>query len=350
MAVVHYPAVARPERPVVSVCIANYNGERMLAECIGSVLDQQGIEPGSVEIIIHDDASTDGSVDWLRRQHPQVELLASADNVGFCVGNNRMVAHARGEFVLLLNNDAALLPDALVALLAAARTDGMQGILTLPQYDWATGDLVDRGCLLDPFYNPVPNLDPVRRDVAYVIGACLWSPRALWNELGGFPEWIESIGEDLYLCCLARLRGHPVQAIDGSGYRHRQGASFGGNRVDAGRLVSTYRRRFLSERNKTALMIVLTPSLAFLPLLSVHMLLLAIEGLALSLVRRDMHIWARIYRPVLAFPLRHARELGDRRRVVQSSRVIDAMAYLRPMRWFPRKLRLLLRHGMPKIG
>jgi hypothetical protein len=141
-----------------------------------------------------------------------------------------------------------------------------------------------------------------------------------------------------------------VRTIYACVYRNLQGEIFGGNRVDAGRLVSTYRRRFLSERNKTALMIVLTPTLAFIPLLFVHMLLLAIEGLALSLSRRDVRIWARIYGPVLAFPLRHAHELATRRRVLQSSRVVDAMAYFRPMRWFPRKLRLLFRHGMPKIG
>src|SRR5688572_29007328 len=200
MAVVHYPAVARPQRPVVSVCIANYNGERMLADCIDSVLGQQGIDHGSVEIIIHDDASTDGSVDWLHRHYPQVELLASADNVGFCVGNNRMVDAAHGDYVLLLNNDAALAPDAIRHLLHASEAMGAPAILTLPQHDWETGALIDRGCLLDPFCNPVPNLDAARDDVAYVIGACLWCPRTAWHALGGFPEWMESLGEDLYLC------------------------------------------------------------------------------------------------------------------------------------------------------
>src|SRR6185312_7740799 len=146
------------------------------------------------------------SLALLQQRYPQVEILASKENVGFSIGNNRMVAHARGEYILLLNNDAALYPDALASLLNTAHCQTQPGIQTLPQYDWVSGDLVDRGCLLDPFYNPVPNLDPERRDVAMVIGACLFIPRKLWNSLGGFPEWLESIGEDLYLCCLARLR------------------------------------------------------------------------------------------------------------------------------------------------
>jgi hypothetical protein len=47
---------------------------------------------------------------------------------------------------------------------------GKPAILSLPQYDFETGKLVDRGCLLDPFFNPVPNLDPAREDVAMAIG------------------------------------------------------------------------------------------------------------------------------------------------------------------------------------
>ena len=205
----YYPALNRPAAPVCSVCIANYNGMALLADCLESVLAQLG--GLSIEIIVHDDASTDDSVAWLREKYPQVELLDSAQNVGFCISNNRMATYARGEYILLLNNDAALYPDALSTLLDAAGLQSPPGILTLPQYDWATGVLVDRGCLLDPFYNPIPNLDPKRTDVAMAIGACLWLPRNLWHELGGFPEWMESIAEDLYLCCLARTRGIPVQ-------------------------------------------------------------------------------------------------------------------------------------------
>ena len=108
-----------PAAPVCSVCIANYNGAGLLPDCLESILAQQG--DFNVEIIVHDDASTDNSLDLLRQRYPQVEVLASTENVGFSVGNNRMVAHARGEYVLLLNNDAELYPDALATLLDAAR-------------------------------------------------------------------------------------------------------------------------------------------------------------------------------------------------------------------------------------
>ncbi|MGH8213273.1 MAG: glycosyltransferase, partial [Rhodanobacteraceae bacterium] len=304
----------------------------------------------SFEIIIHDDASTDGSVAFLRERYPQVEVLASPDNVGFCIGNNRMVAHARGEYVLLLNNDAALRVDAIATLLTAARAQSTAGILTLPQYDWRSGVLVDRGCLLDPFYNPVPETDDKRRDVAYVIGACLFLPRALWNELGGFPEWLGSLAEDMYLCCLARLRGVPVQVTQGSGYRHRQGATFGGNRADATGLSTTYRRRALSERNKTAVMVICTPTWLAWPLLALHFVLLAVEGAALALLKRDARIWREIYAPALGYAARAAHDLRASRRAAQQSRRISLRVYWSAFTWIPRKLVLWRRHGVPRVS
>lgn len=343
----HFPALRPVAAPTCSVCIANYNGVGVLADCIESVLAQRG--GASIEIIVHDDASTDDSVAWIRQHYPNVELLAGSENAGFCISNNRMVAHARGEFILLLNNDAALFPDALQTLLAAAGGQPSPGIFTLPQYDWQSGDIVDRGCMLDPFYNPVPNLDATRQEVAYVIGACLFIPRTLWNELGGLAEWFESIAEDMYLCCLARLRGLRVVAVSKSGYRHRQGLSFGGNRPDHGRLRTTYRRRALSERNKTAVMVICTPTAGVWPLLIVHCVLLVVEGATLALMKRDAGIWREVYRDALGWVIRSIGGWRARRRGAQRSRQVGLRIYLRGFVCASRKFSLLLRHGAPDL-
>jgi GT2 family glycosyltransferase len=335
------------DRPVISVCIANYNGDALLPDCIDSVLAQQ--VDASVEIIVHDDASPDGSLHLLSSRYPQVRVIASPENVGFCVANNRMADVADGEYLLLLNNDAALDAGALQALLSEAKRAGRDAILTLPQYDWETGAPVDRGCVLDPFYNPIPNLDANRSDVAYVIGACLWIPLPLWRYLGGFPQWMGSIGEDMYLCCLARLHGHAVRVADGSRYRHRQGASFGGNRIMAGKLSSTYRRRFLSERNKTLVMVTCTPGLIVWPLLALHLLLLYAEGAAVALSRRDSRAWREIYAPVLP-GLANARPTWKAKRAeAQALRRVSMAAWWRCFIWAPRKFSLLWRHGIPQI-
>lgn len=331
--------------PRISICIANYNGEELLPDCIDSVLSQ-GID--DVEILVHDDASNDGSLALLSARYPQVRIIASKENVGFCVANNRMAKAATGEYLLLLNNDAALHVDALRTLLSEANRIGPNAILTLPQYDWSSGALVDRGCLIDPFCNPVPNIDPDQADVAYVIGACMWVPRQLWHDLGGFPEWFGSIAEDMYLCCAARLRGTVVRCVEGSGYRHHQGASFGGNRAD-GALRTTYRRRALSERNKTRVLLICTPGMVVWPLLALHVLALGIEGLVLSLLRLDIRLWRKVYQPSLLLPLSDRKVIHEHRSGVQRSRTISLSQWLSTLSWQLRKLAMLRRYGAPTI-
>lgn len=339
--------------PTVSVLIANYNGEAMLADCIDSVLAQEG--KISVEIIIHDDASIDNSVNLLRdryssKKYPNIQLIESQENVGFCISNNRMAKKARGDYLLLLNNDAALAPNALEALIGEAKLQSLPGILGLPQIDWETGALVDRGSLLDPFYNPIPNLDPELRDVAMVIGACLWIPRLLWERIGGFPAWFESIAEDLQLCCQARLMGYPVQVVGTSYFRHRQGVSFSGTRTSSKNLSSTYRRRRLSERNKTYVMILCSPSLRLWLTLPIHLLLLAIEGMILSTIKRDRWLWQDIYANVFNSLRQNISFLLQERQRIQNMHNKNMTSYNSVFQFSCRKLQMLILHGLPSLS
>ncbi|PID64950.1 MAG: glycosyl transferase [Gammaproteobacteria bacterium] len=333
--------------PKCTICIANYNGESVIETCIESVLGQDCDYP--IEIIVHDDLSTDSSVSIIETKYPQIKLIKSAENVGFCISNNRMVEQARGEYVLLLNNDAALQPDALKTLMDNAQLQKSQGILTLPQYDWQTGELVDRGCLLDPFYNPIPNLCHKRRDVAMVIGACLWIPRWLWHELGGFPDWIESIGEDLFLCCVCRLYGYPVQVTPTSGYHHWQGLNFSGRRTFNRRLVSSYRRRYLSERNKTLVMMATYPSEMLPIILPLHMAVILFEGIIITMVTMNWELLRQVYLrlPISLWMFR--KHIWKERKWIQGGRRIGYSVFLSPFRWVPWKLRMLIHFGMPQV-
>lgn len=334
-------------RPLISVCIANFNGEYMLRDCITSIMAQQG--NFDVEVIVHDDASRDGSLALLARI-PGVRVIVSTENVGFCIANNRMVAQARGEYVLLVNNDAALLPNAIATLLDAAVEPGPARILSLAQYDWETGALVDRGCLLDSFHVPVPNIDSERRLVAYVIGACFWVAREDWLRLEGFPEWMESIGEDLFFCAQARLLGLQIEVPADSGYRHRQGVSFGGNRVGLNGLVTNYRRRYLSERNRAAVLIICTPGIAWLPWLLEHVAFLVFEGLILSLFKRDRKIWRDVYAKALGWLWRERSRLLIMRKDLQRKRRIGVFSYLKKgYTWKPRKFVMLIGYGLPRF-
>lgn len=335
------------QRPVCSVCIANYNGMAVIDACIRSVLAQDCAFP--VEIIVHDDASSDGSARLVAQRYPQVRLIEGAENAGFCVANNRMAETAKGDYLLLLNNDAELLPDALRTLHGAAAALARPAILGLPQYDAATGDLIDIGSLFDPFLNPAPNRTPDRGEVGMVIGACLWLPRSLWTELGGFPEWFGSLAEDMYLCCRARLRGCPVRALDRSGFRHWVGQTLGGGKVVQNRLSTTVRRRALSERNKSFVMAICYPGPVFQLLFPLHLVLLVLEGLALSAIKRSPAIFADIYGSAIAALWRERARLWSLRKATQKARRSGRFEFYSVHRWIPQKLILALRHGAPAI-
>ncbi|WP_226450748.1 glycosyltransferase family 2 protein [Ferribacterium limneticum] len=335
------------DAPLISVCIANYNGAEIISACIESVLVQEGNFP--VEILVHDDASTDDSADIVARDYPGVRLIRSKTNVGFCIANNRMVAEAQGEFILLLNNDAELFPDALRMLLSEARSQGKPAILSLPQYDYHGGELIDRGCLLDPFFNPVPNLDPKRQDVAMVIGACLWIPKKLWDELDGFPEWFGSIAEDMYLCCRARLANYAVCALNESGYRHRVGQSFGGGKACGSKLSTTFRRRALSERNKTFVLAMTYPAPFMQIILPVHLFLLCLEGVCLSMLKFRMDFLRKIYLPVFADVWSKRKTLLVTRAEMINERRAVPDDFFECFDLIPYKLTMLMRHGFPEV-
>jgi GT2 family glycosyltransferase len=334
-------------RPVCSVCIANYNGVALIDACILSVLAQDC--DFAIEIIVHDDASTDGSVQAIRTRYPNVKVIESTENVGFCISNNRMVNAAQGDYILLLNNDAALFHDALRTLHETALRLKEAAILGLPQYDAGTEKLIDRGSRFDLFLNPVPNRDPARQDVGMVIGACLWLPRTLWNELGGFPDWFGSLAEDMLLCCLARLYGYRVIALPQSGFTHWVGKSLGGGKVTDNKLSTKATRRAASERNKNYVMTLVFPAPAFQLILSLHIILLLLEGCTLALIKRDIGILTSIYIASIKALWTRRAMLRVERKKIQARRRIGRQEFFLVFQWLPHKLELLFRHGIPKI-
>lgn len=334
------------EQPVCSVCIANYNGVDVIGLCLDSVLSQDFDH--AVEIIVHDDASTDESTSYIRRCFPQVQLLTSDDNVGFCVSNNRMVAKARGRFILLLNNDATLFPDALRVLHEHAMLQKKPGIVGLPQYDMQTGDLIDIGSCLDVFLNPVPNRDPNRHQVGMVTGACLWLPKVLWDELGGFPPFFGSLAEDLYLCCMARAKGYSVSVSPTSGFRHWVGMSLGGGRVIENALRTSYSRRALSERNRLFVLLLVFPIPWILFFAPLHLMVLTLEGISATLLARNRRLWKEVYARCLKEFFAY---LGTIRRYRSQhpyslSLMARSVSGLTPKY---HKLSMVLKHGLPIV-
>lgn len=335
-------------RPDISVCIANYNGANVLMTCLESVLTQTG--DFRFEILIHDDASRDDAIQRVAEQHPQVRILRSTDNVGYCISNNRMAEVARGRFLLLLNNDATLRPGSLATLYSAACKTYPRDILGLPQVDKLSGATIDHGYAFDIFMNPIALQALGTHEAQTATGACLWVPRATWLDIGGFPPWFGSVAEDIYLCQAARLLGYRTFVLSSPCFDHLVGHSLGGGKISTqGSLQTTVRRRKLSERNKTAIMLACFPCWALVIVVPLHAAFLGVEALYLLLAGSGISKIRAIYGALPRWLWQNRHHIVRLRTRLQGARVVSGLEYMRPFRLFPHKIAMLARHGKPRL-
>jgi len=128
------PLSPSPRPPRLSILIVNWNTRELLAECLESVIGDRlpviGIQSPEnrlpftdyrlplTEIIVVDNASSDGSAAMVRQDFPSVHLIENRQNVGFARANNQAICHSRGRYVLMLNSDTLVHPGALETLVA----------------------------------------------------------------------------------------------------------------------------------------------------------------------------------------------------------------------------------------
>jgi GT2 family glycosyltransferase len=117
------------EPPFVSVVIVNYSGAQFLPACLDA-LKTQTYPPDRFEVIVSDNGSSDNSIELLRNGYPWVKILENKKNLGFTTGNNVAIQAARGEYIVLLNNDTAPHHDWLENLVRVADNYPKAGLVT----------------------------------------------------------------------------------------------------------------------------------------------------------------------------------------------------------------------------
>ena len=206
--------------PLVSVVIVSYNGLPLLQQCLASI-DAQTCP--QTEVIVVDNASTDGTAAWLRRERPAVRLVESPVNSGFAGGNNLGVRAARGEYVCLLNNDTTVEPDWLLRLVERARASGAALLASKVLTDGVPAEhYAMNGTLNYLGYNIMRVFaDPAR--IFYASAASLLFRRGTVGE--PFPEEYFLYAEDVHLSMRMRLAGRSVEMVPASVVHHRGSAT-----------------------------------------------------------------------------------------------------------------------------
>lgn len=252
------PSVAPESPPRLSVLVPLYNCLPLTQAMLASL---QATLPAGLrhEIILVDDGSTDGTREWIATlSDPPYRVLFNERNLGYAAANNRGAALARGELLLLLNNDLLLLPGWIEPMLDAHRKLGPRaGVIGNVQRDAANGSVDHAGIVINVTGKPVhvrrrPSLlsrlfRPVRAMPA-VTAACALVARDLWRQLGGFDEGFINGGEDIDLCFRARALGRLNAVALRSVVSHHVSASPGRKLHDeenSRRLVRRWQRELL---------------------------------------------------------------------------------------------------------
>ncbi|MFU0507215.1 glycosyltransferase family 2 protein [Pseudaminobacter sp. NGMCC 1.201702] len=250
--------------PLVSIIVVSYNTREMTLECLRSVFGQTSRR---FELIVVDNASSDGSAAAIAAEFPCIQLIAESQNHGFAKANNIAARHARGEYILLLNPDTVVLEGAIDRLLDFAhrvpqakiwggRTifgdrslnpSNCWGRMTL----WSvTSQALGLSSLFrrSTIFNPEGYgswLRDSERGVDIVTGCFLLIRREFWEELGGFDLSFVMYGEEADLCMRARSSGAMPRITPEAQIIHYAGAS---ESVQTDKMVRLLRAKLLLIR------------------------------------------------------------------------------------------------------
>jgi GT2 family glycosyltransferase len=237
----HQPASSTP--PELSVVIVSWNSREHLASCLHAL--PGAVAPLSWEVVVVDNASSDGTVEFLHetlaREIPELRILAHRENVGFGRGAQQGIVACRGRWVAVLNPDVVAETGSLAGLARFLREHRRVGVVG-PAHRSPAGDPLAGGA------DPLPGVSSALADVplvgrvyrrwrarrcaastpvrcGYVRGACLVFRRRALEEIGGFPRETFLYGEEILIGHRMEQRGYEVWYLPHLSVVHDPGSS-----------------------------------------------------------------------------------------------------------------------------
>jgi GT2 family glycosyltransferase/MoaA/NifB/PqqE/SkfB family radical SAM enzyme len=237
----HVPAAVKTEilKNIVSIIILVHNQLEHTRLCLESI---EKYTPEAHEIIIVDNASTDGTPDYLlqyRSAHPNVQVIFNKENRGFAAGNNQGLVLAGGEYVLLLNNDTVVTHGWLTRMLAVFRNHPEAGLVG-PTSNYVSGPQLINNV-------PYKNMKQMHRfamqladkyrgqsdEIFRVVGFCLMARRAVVDRIGGLDEKFGAGNfEDDDFCIRAAIAGFKARIAKDVFIHHIGGQTFDALNID----------------------------------------------------------------------------------------------------------------------
>lgn len=232
----------------LSIVIVNWNVKELLQRCLlslGGVATRVPSAPAT-EVVVVDCASSDGSVEMVRREFAWVRLIASDENLGYAGGNNLGMAEATGRYLLILNPDTEVVGDTLATMVRYLDENPPVGALG-PQLQYPDGTLQSsrrrfptlatafwESTLLHQWFpsNRVARLyhladrpADVPQPVDWLVGAALMIRREAWQQAGPLDEGFFMYFEELDWCRRCRKAGWEIHYLPVAKIVHYEGKS-----------------------------------------------------------------------------------------------------------------------------
>ncbi|HUF08315.1 MAG TPA: glycosyltransferase family 2 protein [Rhodothermales bacterium] len=282
--------------PRVSIIIVSWNALPLLKECLPSVV---ATDYSNLEIILADNASTDGSAEWVMRELPEVRVVRHPANWKFCKGNNEAVPYASGQYIALLNNDVEVTPDWLSPLVEVLESDAAVAAVqpkllqytdrTRFEYAGASGGFVDRlgypftrGRIFFTMEEDQGQYDDPR-DIFWATGACVLLRRSALERVGLLDEQFEMHMEEIDLCWRLQRSGYRIRVEPSSQVYHVGGGSL--PQGDA-------RKAYFNFRNGLLVLYKNLPMAEWLKVLPVRCTLDSLAALRALVSGRPAEAWA----------------------------------------------------------
>lgn len=300
-----------------SIIVVGYNGRPYLSACLQALDAQRYLEP--FEIVFVDNASTDGSADYVRAHHPHVAVIESGANLGYAGGNNLGAAAASGALLVFVNPDTVAEPDWLAELVAPFALDHTVGMTTSkivlmdqPDRVNACGNVVTLDGMATCGHAGELAVNIVRNEeVAAVSGAACAIRADIFRELGGFDDRFWMYLEDTDLSWRVRLAGYRCLLTPRSVIRHRYRFALSAAKT---RVIERNRYVMLAKNLSLGSMIALLPRLA----------VGEVAAWGWAILQGPSHVWAKLR--ALGWALAHAPTLVRAHRQTQRlRRVADAV-------------------------
>jgi len=221
----------------IAVVILNWNGEVLLERFLPSVVRYSS----EADIYVADNASTDGSIPFLKENYPSIKIIQNSVNGGFAQGYNEALQHVDADIFCLLNSDVAVSENWLQPIVEAFESLPEAAIIQPKildllkkdhfEYAGAAGGFIDqlgypfcRGRIFQSIEKDTGQYDDIK-EIFWATGACMFVKRTVFESLGGFDADYFAHQEEVDFCWRAKNKGHKVYYTGGSKVYHLGGST-----------------------------------------------------------------------------------------------------------------------------